>query len=42
MFVSPHVHYINDFNVENKTEITSVYSKLSGSIFRAEFKQGNS
>lgn len=37
IFLSPHVHYTDDLNVENK--ITSV---LSGSIFRAEAKQGNS
>lgn len=39
IFLSPYVHYIDDLNVENKTEITLL---LSGSIFRAEAKQGNS
>lgn len=42
VFLSPHVHYLNDLNAENKIEITSVYNRLSGSILRAETKQGNS
>lgn len=41
MFVTPHVHYTNYLNVENKIEITSVYNRLSGSIFRAGAKQGS-
>lgn len=38
-FISPHVHYINYFNAENKTDITSVYNRLSGSISRAEISR---
>lgn len=42
VFLSPYVHYINNLNAENKTDITSVYNRLSGHILRAEIKQGNS
>lgn len=39
VFLSPHVHYINDLNAENKTDITPVCNRLSDSILRAETKQ---
>lgn len=39
-FLSSHVHDINYLNAENKTDITSVYNRLSGSISRAEISRG--